>query len=214
MTPFTRVEGTAAAIMQANIDTDVIIRIERLTAFGREDLGPFAFEALANRPDGSPNPEFILNQPTFKDSPVLIAGPNFGCGSSREGAVWALAGRGIRCVIAESFGDIFFSNCFQNGVLAIQLAREPLEQLQALTSEGQAVAVDLVEQRITAQDGATFAIDIDPMKRQAMLDGLDDISSTMRRTAAIDAWQREDRLRRPWVWPRRAPDIRKVSPGS
>lgn len=201
MTPFTRIQGTAAAIMRSNIDTDVIIRIERLTALGRDDLGPFAFEALALRPDGSRNPDFVLNQPMFKDSPILIAGPNFGCGSSRESAVWALLGRGIRCVIAESFGDIFFSNCFQNGVLAIRLAREPLARLLALASGGEAVVVDLVEKLITAKDGTTFAIDIDPMKRQAMLDGLDDISHTMRRAEAIDAWQREDRVRRPWAWP-------------
>ncbi|WP_076999842.1 3-isopropylmalate dehydratase small subunit [Variovorax sp. KK3] len=202
MTPFTRIEGTAAAIPQPNIDTDVIIRIERLTAHGRDELGPFAFEALAQLADGSPNPDFVLHQPMFRDSPILIAGPNFGCGSSREGAVWALAGRGIRCVIAESFGDIFFSNCFQNGVLPVRLAREQVAQLGALTGQGRPLTVDLVEKRIEAHDGSSFAIEIDPMKRQALLEGLDDISATMRRTDAIDTWQRQDRIARPWVWAR------------
>src|SRR5919205_1213678 len=124
MQPFTKVGGPAAPLLRANVDTDLIIRIERLVGTRREELGPFAFEALRRRADGSEDPDFVLNRPEYRGAPILLAGPNFGCGSSREGAVWALMGAGIRCVIAPSFGDIFFSNCFQNGLLPVVLPEE------------------------------------------------------------------------------------------
>src|ERR1700704_6129149 len=138
MQPFTVVSGRAACLMKANIDTDVIIRIERLTAGDRNKLRHYALEALRYLPDGTEKPSFALNQPKYRGAPILIAGRNFGCGSSREGAVWALMDMGLRCVIAESFGDIFYGNCFQNGMLPIRLGYESIKELveETLASEG------------------------------------------------------------------------------
>ncbi|WP_208511213.1 3-isopropylmalate dehydratase small subunit, partial [Variovorax paradoxus] len=131
MQPFTLLRGAAAPLSIDNVDTDLIVRIERLTSLARGELGPWAFEALRFRADGSEDPDFVLNQPRWREAPILVAGRNFGCGSSREGAVWALLARGIRCVIAESFGDIFHANCFQNGVLPIRLAPSELARAHA-----------------------------------------------------------------------------------
>lgn len=201
MTPFTAVTGAAAPLMRANVDTDVIIRIERLTAFQRDQLGPYAFEALRLRADGSEDPACVLNQPAFLRAPVLLAAENFGCGSSREGAVWALMGLGIRCVIAPSFGDIFFNNCFQNGVLPVRLPIAQVEVLAAQCASGASVTVDLQEKAITAPDGRVSPFDIDPLRREALLHGLDDIGLTLKDDALIRAWQQADRARRPWAWP-------------
>lgn len=202
MTPFTAVTGAAAPLMRANVDTDVIIRIERLTAaFQRDQLGPYAFEALRLRADGSEDPACVLNQPAFLRAPVLLAAENFGCGSSREGAVWALMGLGIRCVIAPSFGDIFFNNCFQNGVLPVRLPIAQVEVLAAQCASGASVTVDLQEKAITAPDGRVSSFDIDPLRREALLHGLDDIGLTLKDDALIRAWQQADRARRPWAWP-------------
>lgn len=201
MTPFTAVTGAATPLMRANVDTDVIIRIERLTSFQRDQLGPYAFEALRLRADGSEDPACVLNQPAFLRAPVLLAAENFGCGSSREGAVWALMGLGIRCVIAPSFGDIFFNNCFQNGVLPVRL---PIAQVEALATQcagGASVMVDLQEKAITAPDGRVSPFDIDPLRREALLHGLDDIGLTLKDDALIREWQQADRARRPWAWP-------------
>ena len=201
MTPFTAVTGSAAPLMRANIDTDVIVRIERLTAFQRDQLGPYAFEALRFRPDGSEDPSCVLNQRAFRNAPVLLAGENFGCGSSREGAVWALMGLGIRCVIAPSFGDIFFNNCFQNGVLPV---RWPIAQVEALATQcsgGAPVTVDLHARTITAPDGHVSPFDVDPLRREALLHGLDDIGLTLKDDVLILKWQQADRMSRPWAWP-------------
>ena len=135
MEPFTVLKGVAAPLMRQNVDTDVIIRIERLIEFGRKELGPYAFESWRYRPDGSENPDFLLNQEPYRNAKILLNGLNFGCGSSREGAVWALLCKGIRCVVAPSFGDIFFGNCFQNGVLPIIL---PLETVEGMADEARA----------------------------------------------------------------------------
>jgi 3-isopropylmalate/(R)-2-methylmalate dehydratase small subunit len=200
MQAFTIVRGPAAALLQPNIDTDVIVRIERLTSVARDALGPYAFEALRFRADGSENPDFALNRPPFRDAPILLGGPNFGCGSSREGAVWALLARGIRCVIAESFGDIFFANCFQSGVLPLRLQAEVMERIAQLAADGSALTVDLVARQIVLPGGDTVAIDVDPMRREALLEGLDDITRTLKHVDAIAAWQARDREARPWVW--------------
>src|SRR5213595_651212 len=136
MQNFTTVSGPIVAVMRANIDTDVIIRVEWLS-MPREQLGPYAFEALRYLPDGSDDPEFMPNRLPFRGAPVLLAGANFGCGSSRETAVWALQAMGIRCVIAPSFGDIFSNNCFQNGVLPIGLAQAQIDALEARAANGQ-----------------------------------------------------------------------------
>lgn len=207
MQPFITVTGTAAPLMLDNVDTDVIIRINRLTEVPRDQLGPYAFEALRISADGSEDGACVLNQPSFRNAPILLAGRNFGCGSSREGAVWALAGRGIRCVVAESFGDIFFGNCFQNGVLPIVLPRVAVDRIAGQTGSGAPIAVDLQACRIELPDGSCATFTVDAMKRQALLDGMDDVTRTMQRRATIVAWQARDRLARPWIWDPVAPGI-------
>jgi 3-isopropylmalate/(R)-2-methylmalate dehydratase small subunit len=200
MQPFLTLTGPAAVLARDNVDTDVIIRIERLTSLARDALGQYAFESWRFLPDGSEDPGFILNQALFRSAPILVAGRNFGCGSSREGAVWALAARGIRCVIAESFGDIFFSNCFQNGVLPIRLQAAEVERIAMLATGGAPVTVDLPACRMILPDSSAIAFDVDPMRREALLGGLDDIQKTLTSDAAITAWQALDRKRRPWLW--------------
>ena len=200
MQAFTIVRGPVAALPQPNVDTDVIIRIERLTSVARDALGPYALEALRYRADGSEDPAFVLNQPLFREAPILLTGPNFGCGSSREGAVWALLARGIRCVIGESFGDIFFANCFQNGVLPVRLPAASVARIGELTADGSALTVNLTSRQLLFSDGTALDFDVDPLRREALLEGLDDIGQTLKRTAVIDAWQARDRLARPWVW--------------
>jgi 3-isopropylmalate/(R)-2-methylmalate dehydratase small subunit len=205
MEAFTTLCGAAAHLPRANVDTDVIIRIERLTALDTKDLGRHAFEALRYRADGSEDPAFVFNQPAFRGAPILLAGDNFGCGSSREGAVTALRGMGVRCVIAPSFGDIFFNNCFQNGVLAIRLPAAQVEALAAAGAGGRALTVDLERCTLASADGSVVAFDVDPLRREALLHGLDDIGLTMKDDALIRAWQAADRLRRPWAWPAATP---------
>lgn len=204
MDSFTEVTAPAAILLRQNIDTDIIIRIERLIDFGRDELGPYCFEALRNRKDGTPDPRFFLNDPAYADAKILLAGRNFGCGSSREGAVWALKGVGIRCVIAPSFGDIFFNNCFQNGVLPIVMDAETIEGLAARVAadpKANPLTVDLERQRVRFTDqNDGIAFDIDENRRIALLQGLDAIGVTLQRDAEIAAFQARDRIGRPWVW--------------
>jgi len=199
MQPFISVTGAAAPLMRRNVDTDVIIRIERLTQIPKGQLGRYAFEALRQHADGSPINGFVLNDPCFRDAPILLADENFGCGSSREGAVWALQGLGIRCVIAPSFGDIFIDNCFQNGLLPIRLAREHLMTLADFCANGARITVDLRDGVIVVA-GRRIAFTVDPFRRAALLDGLDDIGLTLKDAPAIEAWQQADRAARPWNW--------------
>lgn len=201
MTPFTTVTGPAAPLMRENVDTDVIIRIERLTQLRRDELGPYALEALRLRADGSEDPGFVMNQPAFRGAPILLAGPNFGCGSSREGAVWALMGLGVRCVIAPSFGDIFFNNCFQNGLLPLPLPLPVVQQLAAASADGAPMTIDLHRSEIRAADGNVLAFSVDPLRREGLLQGLDDIGLTLRHDTDIRRWQDQDRRHRPWAWP-------------
>ena len=201
MKAFTVVKGAAPYLSRANIDTDVIIRIERLTTLTRDMLGAYAMEALRFHEDGGVNTEFALNRPEFRDAPILLAGENFGCGSSREGAVWALQGIGIRCIIAPSFGDIFFSNCFQNGVLPIRLTTAQIETLAIASAGGQTMTVDLPEQKILSPSGEEILFVVDPTRRESLLKGLDDIALTLQDDTLIRQWQRADRLSRPWAWP-------------
>lgn len=200
MPPFTTLSGPAAPLMLDNVDTDTIIRIERLGTVDREQLGPYAMEALRLRPDGTEAPNCVLNQPPFRGAPILLAGRNFGCGSSREGAVWALAASGVRCVIAQSFGDIFLANCFQNGMLPIVLAPDALAGLARAAASGAAVTVDLRTCQITRPDGDALPFTLDALKRLSLLEGMDDLSLTLRKRAAIADWQARDRLARPWIW--------------
>jgi 3-isopropylmalate/(R)-2-methylmalate dehydratase small subunit len=195
MEKFTTLSGAAAPLTRANIDTDTIIRIERLTGIRREEMGAYAFEALRGEPD------FVLSRPEFQDAPILIAGANFGCGSSREGAVWALMGMGLRCVIAESFGDIFFNNCFQNGMLPIALPADDIRRLAEQCAGGNArVTVDLKRQVVVSPRSEEIPFTIDAMRREALLEGLDDIGLTLKHEAAIAAYHAQDSAARPWVW--------------
>ena len=197
MKPFVTVTGAAAPLLQANVDTDVIIRIERLTEGA--DLGRYALEAMRYLPDGSPNPNFVLNEPRFSNAPILLAGRNFGCGSSREGAVTALMAMGVRCVIAPSFGDIFHANCFRNGLLPVELSEGAIESLAAQSHYGD-FTVDLTQQVIVSPSSEVTTFSIDPLQRDALLEGLDEIGLTLRSTDEINAWQNADRMSRPWVW--------------
>lgn len=204
MEPFYRVTGPAAPLARDNVDTDVIIRIERLAELDRNALGSYAFEALRYRADGSEDPDFILNQVAYRDAPVLLAGENFGCGSSREGAVWALASCGIRCVIAKSFGGIFANNCYQNGVLPIALSGDCVDALtvRTLDSAGAAFTVDLDAKTIEPPGGEPITFSIDGLRRRALLAGLDDLGLTLQITDAIGSFQQRDRIARPWIWQR------------
>jgi 3-isopropylmalate/(R)-2-methylmalate dehydratase small subunit len=201
MEPFQVVSGPAAPLMLANVDTDVIVRIERLTNEPREALTRFAFEALRFRPDGSEDPGCVLNRPPFRGAPLLLADANFGCGSSREGAVWALQAIGVRCVIAPSFGDIFFSNCFQNGVLPIRLPVEQVRVLATLAADGALFTVDLLQNVVLAADGSRWPFEVEPLRRVSLLEGLDDIGLTLKHAGAIDEWESADLAARPWNWP-------------
>lgn len=201
MDSFTVLTGVAAPLMRANIDTDTIIRIERMTGTTPQQMAPWAFESLRFGADGSEDPGFVLNQAPFREAPILLAGDNFGCGSSREGAVWALKYSGIRCVIAPGFGDIFYSNCFQNGVLPVVLPAAQVERLAEQCAGGNArVTVDLRQQVVVSPEGETMPFAIEAIRREALLEGLDDIGLTLKQDEAIAAFQVRDRTARPWVW--------------
>ena len=201
--PFTTLTAIAAPIMRSNIDTDVVIRIERLVGNSvRGTLGKWAFGALRYLPDGSENPEFILNREPYRQAEILVTGPNFGCGSSREGAVWALQEMGIRAIVGSGFGDIFFANCFQNGILPIVVDKEIVDGLAAEVEHTQGagrISVDLEEQTITSPSGTRHRFEIDPRRRAGLLEGLDEIASTLRRDEEIRAFQAADRTERPWI---------------
>ena len=202
MDKLTTLAGVAAPLLVANINTDVIIRIERMSKHGRGELGPWALEALRLDADGRERPEFILNQAPFRDARILLAGANFGCGSSREMAVWALQERGLRCIIAPSFGDIFFNNCLQNGVLAIRLPAATVERVATLVLRGGSDAiltVDLEQQEIRGT-GEVIRFDVEPLARQALLQGLDPVALTLQREPEIAAFQQSDRQERPWIY--------------
>ena len=204
MDKFTVLDAAAAALPTPDVDTDMIIRIERCVRTPRAEMGRWAFEMARYRADGRENPEFPLNRAPFRGARILVAAENFGCGSSREMAVWAIAGMGFRCVIAPSYGEIFYGNCFQNGVLAIRLPAPAvealLETLGAATSPVR-IRVDLPAQTVIGPDGTSHRFDIDPLRKKALLEGLDAIGITLTREAEISAWQAADRARRPWVWP-------------
>ncbi len=203
MNRFTALSGIAAPLMRGNIDTDVIIRIERMVGNAiRGTLGQWCFGALRYRPDGSENPDFILNRPPYRQAEILITGPNFGCGSSREAAVWSLQEMGIRAIVGSGFGDIFYNNCFQNGVLPVVLDPATVDGLAQAVEASQGagrVTVDLVEGVVVGPSGDRHRFAIDAGRRQALLEGLDEIAMTLRRQPEIAAFQRRDRRQRPWI---------------
>jgi 3-isopropylmalate dehydrogenase len=202
MKPFVRVEARAAPLMRANVDTDQIIRITRLIDHQRGELGPYCLETLRYREDGSENPDFPPNQPRYRGAQVLVAAENFGCGSSREHAVWSLVDWGVRCVIAPSFGDIFYGNSFQNGLLPVRLpAQEVATIAEELASAAEPViAVDLQACTVRTPAGRTLQFQIEPERRDSLLAGLDDIGMTLRERGAIEAFRAADEAARPWIY--------------
>ena len=207
MDKFEVLRAVAAPFPFANVDTDRIIRVERCARTPRAELGQFAFELERFAPGGRENPDFVLHRAPFRGAGILVADDNFGCGSSREMAVWAIAGLGIRCVIAPSFGEIFFGNCFQNGVLPIRLPQATVTDLlqrlahaPASAPQAATLTVDLRQQQIATPWGKPIRFEVEPLRREALLDGLDAIGVTLKRADAIDAFQRRQRGTRPWVW--------------
>jgi 3-isopropylmalate/(R)-2-methylmalate dehydratase small subunit len=200
MTPFTIVEGHAAPLVQDNIDTDVIVRIERIAKLQRGQFAPWAFEALRYRPDGSEEPGFILNREPYRQAKILVAGANFGCGSSREMAVWAIQEFGISCVIAPSFGDIFYGNCLQNGVLPIVLERAQVEALAEAAAAGSKLSVDLQACSVSSAATGAIGFSIAAPQREALLSGLDEVDQTLGMAGQIALFQQQDRRARPWAY--------------
>lgn len=201
MTPFTTLTGVAAPLPLINVDTDMIIPKQHLKTIARTGLGRALFDEMRYRDDGSENPDFVLNRPAYRGAEILVAGENFGCGSSREHAPWALLDFGIRCVIAPSFADIFYNNCFKNGILPVVLPPEQVEAAMADAERGAnaRVTVDLEAQTVTLSDGTAFPFEVDAHRRRCLLEGLDDIGLTLERAAAIDAFEAQAAQSRPWV---------------
>ncbi len=204
MKPFRVLTATAAPLLRDNIDTDVVIRIEKLVGSAhRNDLGTWCFAAIRYLPDGSENPAFVLNQAPFRNARILLAGANFGCGSSREGAVWAMMQMGLEAVIAPSFGDIFYNNCFQNGMLPIVLDRASIDAIVseiAPDAPKTPVTVDLERQLVVSPRGREYRFEIPALRREGLLEGLDEIGLTLKRESEIAAHQARDRARRPWIY--------------
>ena len=202
MQPFTDLHAKAAPLDVPNLDTDRIIPKQFLKTVEREGLGKGLFYDLRFDPEGRPKPGFVLDDPKYAGAAVLIAGDNFGCGSSREHAPWALLDFGIRCVIAPSFADIFYSNCFENGLLPVALPQADVRALMAEAKGGNHVfSVDLAAQTVTAPSGQTFRFEIDPARKQKLLAGLDAIGETLRHGQAIDVYEMRQALGRPWLEP-------------
>ncbi|MGE0339136.1 MAG: 3-isopropylmalate dehydratase small subunit [Xanthobacteraceae bacterium] len=201
MEKFTTLTGVAAPLRIINIDTDMIIPKQYLKTIQRTGLGKGLFSEMRYKDDGSANPDFVLNQPAYKNAKVLVAGDNFGCGSSREHAPWALMDFGIRCVISTSFADIFYNNCFQNGLLPIVVSKDDLEKLFDDASRGAnaTLTIDLEAQEIRGPDGGSIKFDIDPFKKHCMLNGLDGIGLTMEKKSSIDAFEKKNAVARPWA---------------
>ncbi len=200
MQPFTEVHAKAAPLDIANLDTDQIIPKQVLKTVEREGLARGLFYDLRFDEAGRPKPDFVLNDPRYAGAGLLIAGDNFGCGSSREHAAWALLDYGVRCVIAPSFADIFYSNCFQNGLLPVALPEAAVRALMAQAKGGNHVfSVDLTAQVVTAPSGETFSFDIDPGRKEKVLKGLDSIGETLQAAADIDSYEARQALATPWL---------------
>src|ERR1700748_2596519 len=191
MEKFTTLEGVAAPLKIINVDTDMIIPKQYLKTIKRTGLGKGLFSEQRYNDDGSETPEFVLNKPASRNSRILVGGDNFGCGSSREHAPWALLDFGIRCVISTSFGDIFYNNCFKNGILPIRVSQEDLDKLfdDAERGANATLTIDLANQEIRGPDGGTVKFEIDPFRKHCLMNGLDDIGLTMEKKASIDAYE-------------------------
>ena len=201
MKKFNILKGVPAYLPMMNIDTDMIIPKQFLKTIKRSGLGVNAFAEMRYNSDGSEVEDFVLNKPAYRESSILIAGDNFGCGSSREHAPWALSDFGIKVVVSTSFADIFFNNCFKNGMLPIILPEEQVEILMNDSEKGSnaRIEVDLEAQTITSSDGDVFSFEVDPFKKHCLLNGLDDIGLTMEKSSSIEAFERKVEIEQPWL---------------
>jgi len=201
MEKFEKLSGIAAPMPLVNIDTDMIIPKAFLKTIKRSGLGVNLFDEMRYERDGSEKPDFVLNQPQYRQASILVAGDNFGCGSSREHAPWALKDFGIQAIISTSFADIFFNNCFKNGILPIVLPQDQVDVLMKDAEKGAnaRIEIDLENQTITASDGESFSFDVDEFKKHCLLNGLDDIGLTMEKAASIDLFEAKSGAERPWV---------------
>ena len=202
MEKFTRLTGVAAPLPMINVDTDMIIPKQFLKTIKRTGLGRHLFAEMRYDPDGREIPDFVLNRPAYRKAKILVTGENFGCGSSREHAPWALLDFGIRCVIAPSFADIFYNNCFKNGILPVALPKEEIAKLldDAERGANAVVSVDLEAQEITGPDGGHIRFEIDPYRKRCLVNGLDDIGLTLEKSQAIDGFEARQRMAQPWLW--------------
>ncbi len=201
MDKFTKLTGVAAPLPIINVDTDMIIPKDYLKTIKRTGLSTGLFAEMRFNEDGSENPDFVLNKPAYRNAQIIVAGDNFGCGSSREHAPWALLDYGIRCVISTSFADIFYNNCFKNGILPIQVTQKQLDALMDDASRGAnaTLTIDLEEQKIYGPDGGSITFEIDPFKRHCLLNGLDDIGLTMEKKDEIDSFEAKNAELHPWA---------------
>ena len=201
MQKFDKLSGIAAPMDILNIDTDMIIPKQFLKTIKRSGLGANLFHEMRFDDNGNDRPEFVLNKPAYKEAKIIVAGDNFGCGSSREHAPWALLDYGVRCVISTSFADIFFNNCFKNGILPIKVTAEQRDALMAdaADAENPELSVDLVTQTISRPNGATINFDVEPFRKQCLLDGLDDIGLTLEKGGEIDSFEARRDADRPWL---------------
>jgi len=201
MAKFKKLTGVAAPMPLVNIDTDMIIPKQFLKTIKRSGLGVNLFDEMRYNDDGTEKPDFVLNKPAYRNAEIIVSGDNFGCGSSREHAPWALLDFGIRCVISTSFADIFYNNCFKNGILPIVLPAEQVEVLMRDAEKGQnaRITVDLESQEVTSADGQTFSFQVDPFKKHCLINGLDDIGLTLKKVKSIDAFESQTAIERPWV---------------
>jgi 3-isopropylmalate/(R)-2-methylmalate dehydratase small subunit len=201
MQKFTTLTGVAAPLKITNVDTDMIIPKQYLKTIERTGLGKGLFAEMRFREDGSENPDFVLNQPAYRKAQILVAEDNFGCGSSREHAPWALLDFGIRCVISTSFADIFYNNCFKNGILPIRVSPEDLEKLMDDAERGAnaTLSIDLEAQEIHGPDGGTVHFDVDAFRKHCLINGLDDIGLTMVKAPKIDTYETQAAVSRPWA---------------
>ncbi|KSV84699.1 3-isopropylmalate dehydratase small subunit [compost metagenome] len=201
MEKFVKLTGVAAPLPVVNIDTDMIIPKDYLKTIKRTGLGKGLFAEARYNEDGSVNPDFVLNKPAYQNAKILVAGDNFGCGSSREHAPWALLDFGVRCVISTSFADIFYNNCFKNGILPIVVSQADLDKLMDDASRGSnaILSVDLESQEITGPDGGSVKFEVDAFKRHCLLNGLDDIGLTLEKATAIDSFEKTVGASRPWA---------------
>jgi 3-isopropylmalate/(R)-2-methylmalate dehydratase small subunit len=201
MEKFDKLTGIAAPMPLVNIDTDMIIPKGFLKTIKRSGLGVNLFDEMRYDREGNENPDFVLNKPQYRDAQILVAGDNFGCGSSREHAPWALLDFGIRCVISTSFADIFYNNCFKNGILPVVLPKEAVEHLMDDATKGAnaRISVDLDAQEVTASDGTTYAFDVDGFKKHCLMNGLDDIGLTLEKVSSIDAFEARAQTQFPWL---------------